>query len=376
MTTEAVHKSLIDQPRLEFILPGDPEQRTGGYLYDAHIVSELRRQQWTVNVTGLQGRFPLVDPTACLAMSDALTRQPDQARVVIDGLALGNLPDAVEAHGQRLDISALVHHPLADETGLDEVLRERLLQRERQALGHCRRIIVTSRFSARRLIALGLTDHQASVIEPGVAPARVSARVTERLAGRDPHLPERWLCVASLTPRKGQDVLLDALARLDSDAWCLDLVGSPERDPAFADSLRQQIERLGLGSQVNLPGESDAAGLDHFYDQATLCVVPSWYEGYGMVVTEALARGLPLIATTGGALTDTVPDDAGLKVQPGDSGALSRALKRWLDDTELRLTMSRRAAAHRNSLPNWTCAGRRFAQALLAQSRPPGNREP
>lgn len=350
---------------LEFIVPGDPQQRTGGYLYDARIVSELRQQQWTVNVTGLEGQFPLVDDVACQALSTALNRQPDRTRVVIDGLALGNLPDAVGPHAERLDITALVHHPLADETGLDEATRNRLIARERQALNHCRRIIVTSRFTARRLIELGLTQRQARVIEPGVAPARIGALITERLAGRDDSLCEQWLCVGSLTPRKGQDVLLDAMARLDTRAWHIKLVGSLDRDPAFAESIRQQIDDLGLNDQVSLLGETDAAGLGRLYDQATLCVVPSWYEGYGMVVTEALARGLPLITTTGGALSETVPDDAGLKVPPGDIDALSNAMKRWLGDSKLRHSMTLRAQAHRDSLPDWTSAGRHFARAVI-----------
>lgn len=354
---------------LEFIVPGDPQQRTGGYLYDARIVSELRQQQWTVNVTGLEGQFPLVDKVACQAMSTVLERQPDQTRVVIDGLALGNLPDAVGPHAKRLDITALVHHPLADETGLDKATRQRLTEHERQALHHCRQIIVTSRFTARRLVELGLTERQARVIEPGVVPARIGARITERLAGRDDGLPEQWLCVGSLTPRKGQNVLLDALARLDSRAWHLKLVGSPDRDPVFAESIRQQIDNLDLTGQVSLLGETEADGLDQLYDQATLCVVPSWYEGYGMVVTESLARGLPLITTTGGALTETVPDNAGLKVPPGDIDALSNALKRWLGDSKLRHSMTMQALAHRSSLPDWTSAGRQFARAVIEPGR-------
>ena len=88
-----------------------------------------------------------------------------------------------------------------------------------------------------------------------------------------------------------------------------------------------------------------------------------------MVVTEALARGLPLITTTGGALTETVPDNAGLKVQPGDIEALSNALKRWLGDSKLRHSMTLQALAHRKSLPDWTSAGRQFARAVIEPGR-------
>lgn len=349
---------------LTLIVPGDPDQRTGGYLYDRCIVAELRRLGRAVRVVGLDGRFPLADATAAAAMEATLATLPDAAAVVIDGLALGAVPEAVSRHAERLDLSGLVHHPLADETGLSPAERERLLDSERRALALCRRIIVTSAFTARRLGELGLDARQAFVVEPGVEAAALAPAARARLAGTGEPVEQQLLCVASLTPRKGQDVLLEALAGLPRQGWHCRLSGDDRRDPAFAARLRRQLHALDLAGRVTLAGERDAAELAADYDWATVCVLPSHYEGYGMVVSEALARGLPMISTTGGALADTLPAGAGLRVPPNDPGALQDALLRWLNEPALRRELTASAAARRDRLPDWAESARRFNAAL------------
>lgn len=353
---------------LTLIVPGDPNQRTGGYIYDGRIVDELRRMGWAVDVIGLDGQFPLADREAGTAMADALGAIPDDTAVVIDGLALGAVPAAVYPHARRLDLTALVHHPLADETGLGELDRARLQDSERQALSLCRRIIVTSDFTARRLHKLGLSDREASVIEPGVEAHALAPAAVARLSDGPEPQEEHLLCVASLTPRKGQDVLLAALADLPRTGWRCRLSGSDQRHPAYAANLKAQIEHLDLVDRVELPGERNENELNADYDWATVCVLPSHYEGYGMVVSESLARGLPMICTSGGALADTLPAGAGLQVPPNDATALRSALLRWLNEPELRRELSRGAARARTSLPCWDDSARRFAQALNRSS--------
>ena len=348
------------------IVPGEPGQRTGGYLYDAHIVRQLRDLGWMVHVIGLEGRFPDTDDLAASAMHRALSKLPDGARVVIDGLALGGLPDDVAAHAGRLDISALVHHPLADETGLDAAVRQRLLRRETRALGACRRVIVTSPFTARRLRELGFDQRTPQVVEPGVKAAELAEAVAARLQGREPEGPERLLCVASLTPRKGQDVLVRALAQLAERDWRCVLVGSNARDAGFAERVACLVREAGLAERIDCLGECEQDELEAEYRRASLCLLPSHYEGYGMVVSEALARGLPMITTTGGALAQTAPEDCCLRVEPGNVDVLAEALARWLDDAALRRRLTRSAAERRENLRSWSEAGRSFAAALEA----------
>jgi len=351
---------------LTLIVPGDPAQRTGGYLYDARIVSELKAQGWSVEVIGLDGQFPIVDSKAREHMDHTLENLPEGARVVIDGLALGGLPEVIKAHANRLDLTALVHHPVTDETGLSQALQIRLLISEREALDACRRVIVTSPFTARRLRELDLCRRDPVVIEPGVDLAELAEAVTGRLQGRETDPAEQLLCVASLTPRKGQDLLVQALARLSDRQWHCALAGSDQRDPKFASQVKDLIREYGLEDRVELTGELDEHQLRARYQQASVCVLPSHYEGYGMVVTEALARGLPLLATTGGALADTVPSQAALKIPPGDVDALYVALERWLDDPALRQRLTRQAVAARDHLAEWSQTGKCFADALIS----------
>jgi len=347
--------------RLTMIVPGDPDQPTGGYRYDARVAAELRDLGIHVEVIGLAGRFPEADEEARAALDLALGGLPDGHVVVIDGLALGGLPDVAQRHARRLSLVALVHHPLADETGLAPERRRHLLGTEAEALAACDRIVTTSDFTARRLAELGLvppgrSSGRVHVAPPGVDPAAARDR-------RDSTI-QRLLCVGSLVPRKGQDLLVGALADLGKRPWRLELVGDPDRNPEFAARLRAKIDRQNLAERITIHGVQDARALDATYRNADLLVVPSHYEGYGMVVTEALARALPMIATTGGALADTVPPSAALQVAPGDTDALADALRRWLDDPGLRAEKRAGAETARRSLAGWTETARCFADAL------------
>ena len=349
--------------RLSLLVPGDPEQITGGYLYDRHLARELEAAGWTVTLTGLDGSFPGPNETARRSLDQALAALPAGSRVLLDGLAMGAFPGVIDTHADRLDLTALVHHPLGDESGLAPARRDQLLELETRALERVSRIIVTSDFTARRLEALGLPPASIHVAPPGVTPAPVCAIARDDAALGGQAVPQ-LLCVAHLAPRKGHDVLLEALNHLTDLPWHCHWVGSPDRDPPWTDGLRRQCRALGLGGRVTLHGELGAEHLALAFDAASVFVLPSRYEGYGMVVTEALARGLPVITTTGGALADTLPTGAGLAVPADDAPALADALRRWLTDASLRARLIAGARAARGRLPDWSETARRVAVAL------------
>ena len=340
-----------------FLIPGDPDTRTGGYLYDRRIMTGLTALGWRVEPRRLDARFPQPVQAALRGAEEALAALPERALAVIDGLALGAMPAVAAAQRDRLRLVALVHHPLALETGLDEELGRRFQASEREALRHVRQVIVTSPSTARTL----LTDFDVSpeccvVIPPGTDPAPLAE------GSGDGGL--ELLCVASLTPRKGHAVLFRALARLQHYPWRLFCAGSEKLHPPTAALLRQLAAELGLAGRIDFLGELDEAALAMCYRRADVFVLPSYHEGYGMVLAEALARGLPIISTTAGAIPDTVPADAGLLVPPGDEAALAEALARVMAEPALRERLAAGARAARQSLPGWpeTCA--RFAAAL------------
>ena len=343
---------------LHFVVPGRLEQKTGGYLYDARMVRGLRARGWTVELHELEGAFPVGDDRAIAALEDTLASIPDGARVVIDGLAMGGIPAPVSRHADRLRIVSLVHHPLADETGISEEERARYAASERAALTPCSGVIVTSGYTAGRLGSFGVDADRVRAVPPGTVPA-------EPATGPPDREPPRLLCVATLTPRKGHDVLVESLRRTRDLAWTCVCAGSDRWAPEHAARVRALVEELGLGARVTF-GEHDADGLDRLYRESSAFVLASHYEGYGMALAEALARGLPIVSTTGGAIPHTVPADAGLLVPPGDPEAFADALRALLaPDGVVRGRLAAAARRHATALPDWDAAVARFAEALL-----------
>jgi glycosyltransferase involved in cell wall biosynthesis len=339
--------------QVHFVVPGPLDQRTGGYLYDRRIVEGLRADGAAVTVHELAGRFPLADGAACEAAAAALDAMAD-GLPVIDGLALPAFADLRE----RLPRSwlALVHHPLALESGLAAGEVEALARTERRLLPLARRVIVTSPHTAADLAAYQVPGARIGVVSPGTDPAPLA----RGSGGRGFAL----LCVASLTPRKGHLVLLEALAGLLDLDWHLTCVGSLDRDPPTAQAIGAAIARLGLDARVSLVGEQDEAGLAPLYDRADLFVLASYHEGYGMVLAEALARGLPIVATKAGAIPGTVPPSAGMLVEPGDAAAFAGAIRQIMTEPALRDLLCAGAASERERLPSWADAVRAFAAEL------------
>jgi glycosyltransferase involved in cell wall biosynthesis len=337
---------------LHLAVPGPLDQRTGGYIYDRRVVEGLRALGWTVRVHELAGLFPQADETARAAAAAILNLSP-RALPLIDGLAL---PAFAELADRLAPWVALVHHPLALETGLTPAEARAFAALERRLLASAARVIVTSAATRRDLAAYDVEDARIAVVCPGTDPAPLA-----RGSG-GPGLA--LLCVASLTPRKGHLVLLEALHELSDLDWRLTCVGSAERDPARAQAIVAAIERLGLQRRVSLIGERAEADVAPFYDRADVFVLASYHEGYGMVLSEALARGLPVVATSAGAIADTVPAAAGLLVPPGDPQALAAALRQIMTEPGVRARLRAGARAARRSLPTWDDAARAFAAAL------------
>jgi glycosyltransferase involved in cell wall biosynthesis len=333
------------QPRrLAFVIPGDLSSRTGGYEYDRRIVEGLRRLGWSVDIVGLDDSFPFPTEAARVHAEQQFARIETGGLVLADGLAFGAVPDVARHHQGRLRIVALVHHPLAFETGLPEALAVRLLREESEALAAADHVVVTSAATARALAGLGVGPERVSVVVPGTD--RVEW-VHEKTVP-----PRKLLCVGSIVPRKGHAVLIDALARLREFDWTLLCIGSLDRSPDTVARLRRQIAESGLDRRVALAGEGDEAALHRAYTDADCFVLPTLYEGYGMVVGEALAAGLPVIASRTGAIDELVDESCGVVVPPGDVEALTVALRRILTDAQFARTVMAGAARQRHRVPS------------------------
>lgn len=341
-------------PTLRVIVPGDPEQNTGGYRYVRKLVEALEQLGTCTETLGLDGRFPRPDALARRAMDVALGRCPDGAVAILDGLAMGAMPDILEQHAHRLRLLALVHHPLADETGLDESDRHWFFQQECRALAVVSQVLTTSAFTAGRLAAFGVPPERIHTALPGVAVHLAGAAVQERPRAA----PLELLCVGHPAPRKAQHHLVEALQALQALPWHCTLVGSLDRDPVYSQQMVAQIQQAGLNGRVTLTGEVGDGQLADLYGRSDLFVFPSLYEGYGMVIDEARSAGLPVISSDGGALADTAVGVGVRQFPAGDVGALTDALRAWLADPAELAAQTDLVRSHRPRAGSWEQAAR------------------
>ncbi|KAB2919467.1 MAG: glycosyltransferase family 4 protein [Hyphomicrobiaceae bacterium] len=327
-----------------FAIPGDIDLPTGGYTYDRRVLALLPSFGVAARHVALPGSFPEPTPGDLAVTAGILSAVAPGEPLIIDGLAYGAMPaDLIK--DLRAPIIALVHHPLCLEAGLAEPRRRQLYASEKAALALARRIVTVSRATAETLASdFGVPASQMTVAEPGTDRA-------DRAAGGN--RPLRLLAVGSVVPRKAYDILVCALAPLKDHDWRLSIVGATDRSTEALAALHAAMRDTGLADRVTIAGPVNQDALAEHYAAADAFLMPSLYEGYGMVLAEAMARGLPIVCTTGGAAADTAPDDAAIKVPPGDAGALSAAIGRVLSDASLRRSMSDASWAAGQKLPGW-----------------------
>jgi glycosyltransferase involved in cell wall biosynthesis len=342
----------------------DPARPSGGNAYDRRVCEGLAALGWTVRRHPIADAWPRLGATGHAALARVVRRIPDGAVMLLDGLIASAAPEALVPHARRLRQVVLVHMPLGHRPPDGEAGAVRA--RERDVLAAAAAVVTTSAWSRRRLEELyALPAERVHVAEPGVDAAGLA---TGTAAG------DALLCVAAVTPEKGHDVLLDALVTAADLSWRCVCVGSLDRDPAFADGLRRRARDGGLDDRVRFPGPRTGPELDRAYADADLLVLASHAETYGMVVTEALAHGLPVVAAEVGGVTEALGhgEDGtrpGLLVPPGDPAALGAALRAWLGDAELRGRLRRAARERRASLPRWPATASVLAGVLAGAAR-------
>jgi glycosyltransferase involved in cell wall biosynthesis len=343
--------------RFAFAVPGDLATPTGGYAYDRRMMTELGELGWRIDLLDLGEGFPWPDEATRATAQSRLLAMPAGRCIVVDGLALGVLPETASQLAGRNPLLALVHHPLALEWGLSVKQADALRTSERAALATVQGVVVTSAATARLVASdYGVPAERIAVARPGSDPALMSQGSQDGVV--------RLLSVGAIVPRKGFDVLIAALAMLTDLSWRLTIAGDRTRDRNAAARLDAGIARHGLGDRIAVLGAVSPQRLAALYAEADLFVLASHFEGYGMAYAEAVAHGLPVIGTSAGAIPDTVPSDAGLLVDPGDSFALAKALRRVIGDADLRRRLASAARAAAPQLPTWRHSAEIFARAL------------
>ncbi|WP_351222929.1 glycosyltransferase family 4 protein [Streptomyces sp. NPDC002133] len=345
----------------------DPTSPSGGNTYDRRVCRELPRIGWQVHEHTVAGDWPRPGADAREELARTLRAAPDGSLVLLDGLVACGVPEVVVPEAERLRLAVLVHLPLGDETGLAPDVAAALDAAERRTLRAAAAVVATSNWAAGRLVDHHeLAAERVHVAEPGadIAPLATGAGTGPAAGG-----PPRLLCVASVTPRKGHHLLVRALASVADLPWTCECVGGLGQSPGYVDQVRGLIGELGLGDRVRLVGPRTGPGLNSHYATADLLVLPSRSETYGMVVTEALARGVPVLATAVGGTPEAMgqaPDGSvpGFLVPPEDPVALAAALRRWLAGPGERHRSKAAARRRRTALAGWETTSRNLARAL------------
>jgi glycosyltransferase involved in cell wall biosynthesis len=349
---------------MHFVMPGgvnDTTMPSGGNVYDARVSLDLPGFGWQVHKHAVDGSWPRPEAAARDELARTLAELADGTVVLLDGIVACAVPEVIVPEAERLRLVVLVHLPLGDETGLTPEVAADLDARERHTLRAVPAVVATSEWAARRLVAHhGLAPDRVHVATPG-------ADIAPLAPGTDG--VSRLLCVASVTPRKGQHRLIEALATVTDLPWTCALVGGLDHDPEYVDLLRAQIDQHGLGDRLELAGPRSGAALDASYASADLMVLTSYAETYGMAVTEALARGIPVLATDVGGLPEAVgraPDGGvpGLLVPPENPAALAAELRGWFGEADVRRRLKAAARARRASLGGWAATARSLSGVM------------
>jgi glycosyltransferase involved in cell wall biosynthesis len=343
--------------RVTWAIPGDIATLTGGYAYDRRIIVELRRLGWEVDVVGLGDGFPRPSAAQKAKAEALLLAAASDHPLVADGLAFGALPEIAGRLHPTRPVVALVHHPLALETGLTAEETAELERSERAALASTRWVVSTSRWTADLLVErFGVAPDRMAVVNPGTDRAPLA-----RGSGDG---PVSLISVGAVVPRKGFDVLVEALAPLAHLRWRLTIVGDRQRDAAAVARVDALIAHHELEQRIDCLANVSPQRLVELYVGADLFVLASRFEGYGMAFAEALAHGLPVVGTTGGAAPHTVPAAASRLVAPGDVAQLTEALRELIEDDGRRHALAAAARAAAARLPSWSDSGAKFSNLL------------
>lgn len=345
---------------LGFVIPGDIDLPTGGYTYDRRVLELLPKYGVSARHVALPAGYPFPSAQVLAESERILKALPPHMPLLIDGLAFGAMPAEFVARIAQ-PIIALVHHALYLETGLTHEQQHYFHMTEKMALTFARRVIAVSPATAKTLIDdFGVASARITQASPGTDPAN-------RATGSQGVL--HILSVGSIVPRKAYDLLVRALARVKGTDWRLTIAGARTLSEDANVALERAIAETGLASRIRLLGALPRGDLDALYHTADLFALASLYEGFGMVLTEALARGLPIVCTTGGAAADTVPDAAAMKVAPGDVAALAAAIEKAATDADLRRRMSHAAWAAAQGLWRWDDTARTIAEVVNNTTR-------
>jgi len=344
----------MESKKIYLLTSGNIHELTGGYLYNQRLAAGLSQKGHTVKVISLAET-----PSDQSVLENALRRQLRQTEpgscVVIDSIVLGMMNRVIKEHGNRYYFVGLVHLPATLDLHKTDKEME-LAENELESMNALNQLVVTGNYIKQLLEQAGLDGSKISIIEPGVD----NFPRKRDYAG----LPFELLCISNFSWIKGQMLLADALSRLTNRNWTLRMYGNMSAGKEYVDSLKKLIASRNLGGRIQLHDTLNREDISSAFLKADLFVLPTQFESFGMVLTESLAHGIPVVTTTAGNLVHTVPAGMGILTEPGNVDELSFVLNRLFTDRNAYGSLCRSAALYYMMARSWEATVAEFEEIL------------
>jgi len=336
---------------LEYLAQG----KRGGEKYHAHLHSFLAHNFDNVVPQKLD-EFPqeLAHPLKHAKYNLSLVKRHRPDLIVVDiSSSFRNLLAIRWTKANKKRVLAVVQEQRLTYR-LNNVLARWLVRRcENYLLKHADIVLANSRYSAEIAGRKGHLNHRVVVAPPGLEVEPIS--LSEAPAGNSKNRKTiELLFVGECSYRKGLKPLVKAMSRLKGLDIHLNVAGRYSRDDPYFQQIQKIIDRNHLDNRITFLGFTERGDLERFYRECSIFVCPSLSEGYGMALAEAVVHGLPIVATTAGAISEMVTNNVNaLLVKPGDSRSLATAIAKLAEDDSLRVAMRKANIKKAATLLTW-----------------------
>ena len=341
---------------LHFLIPGDIETLAGSYIYDKRIIEGLKAKGHTVNLQRLADDFPFPSDESLVQCKKIVKSIPKSEPIIVDSLAFGVIPEILEDVAATNPIIALIHVPLSVDPIYSAYQRTLLTSNEQEAFKLASKFVVTSEYTLDVLLNLGIEMPQIKLVVPGIDDFPQKKNFPDK--------PFKLLSIANMCRSKDHSILVRALSALKDKDWLLDCYGNLDMDREYLSDLQAMIRKNHLQEKILIHGIVSGQELTNAFLNADLFVHPSDFEIYGMALSEALAHGIPVVASTGGGICKTVPSKMGQFFKPGDVYGLQSILEELFENQDVYKKLWTNAQFYKERAQTWAKSIDLFETAL------------
>jgi glycosyltransferase involved in cell wall biosynthesis len=350
---------------LHFLCPGDINSLTGSHIFTKRFAEGLKKNGHQITIHQLSNDFPFPSDKSLQTVQTILSLIPESDTIIFDNLISSSISALLKECAHRNHLICLFHLPLSIYPGFSVYQREMLAFSESESLGFIHHILAVGPFVEKFLLQQGIDKKKIILTFPGVEDCPQKKIYQPK--------PYRLLSVANLIRSKGHVTLVKALSALNNINWILDCYGDLDLDRQYLADLQALIRRNNLQNKIFIHGTISGKALSDAYLSADLFIHPSEFETYGIALTEALAHGIPVIASTGGGTLSTVPASMGKFFKPDDVYGLETILEVVFENTEIYKKLCNEASRYKSQAITWQKSADDFELAMQASNKVPKN---